>query len=189
MNTVWYRYAEAHSHGALRGLCLKHLLVSIEENAQETVVKLHEGPDCKVWSIASGCLGTESRLRDGSADGRAVTARHITWEGSWGCASVRTSVITRPSTRPGIKVSSDSYHSHFLTLILRSQHPKKERPGLRQARFQSWVCSSSADSGRFTEPYKFRFLMCKMRMTISSDNLRIVHFMLCVVQRSFAYFN
>lgn len=47
-------------HGALRGLCLKHtdLLVSIEEIAQETVVKLHEEPDFKVWSIGSGCLGT-----------------------------------------------------------------------------------------------------------------------------------
>lgn len=128
-------------------------------------------------------------LQMASADGRAVTARHITWEGSWGCASVRNSVTTWPSTRAGIKVSSDSYHSHFLTLILRSQHPKTERPGMRQAWFQSWLCSSSADSGRFTEPYKFHFLMCKMGMMISSDNLCRVHFMLCAVQRSFAYFN
>lgn len=156
MNTVWYRYAEAHSHGALRGLCLKHLLVSIEENAQETVVKLHEGPDCKVWSIASGCLGTESRLRDGSADGRAVTARHITWEGSWGCASVRTSVITRPSTWAGIKVSSDSYHSHFLTLILRSQHPKKERPG-----FQYWSVPHQRTVGDLLNLTSFIFLCAK----------------------------
>lgn len=70
MNIVWYRYAEAQSwcteimseaHGP-SGFDFS----LIEEIAQETVVKLHEEPDCKVWSKGlDAYLGTESRLADG----------------------------------------------------------------------------------------------------------------------------